>query len=111
MEKRGTLRRLHARFELRGHDPREVDDLERVFEDVLPVARAVLEAAEDLGQVLVHLAAVGLEDRLLAGSHDVFLELRLRLVVHLLDPRRMDPAVLDELGERDAGDLAADPVE
>ena len=95
----------------RGHDPGEVHDLERVLEDVLAVARPVAEPAEDLHELLVELAAVGLEDRLLAGLPDVVLELGLRLVVHLLDPRRMDAAVLDQLLERQLRDLAADAVE
>ena len=42
---------------------------------------------------------------------DVRLELGLRLVVGLLDPRRMDAAVLEQLLERHARDLAADAVE
>jgi hypothetical protein len=52
-----------------------VDDLERVLEDVLPVARAVLEAAENANELLVELAAVGLEDRLLARQANMILEL------------------------------------
>ena len=111
VEERRPLRRLHARLELRGHDPAQVDDLERVLEDVLPVARAVAESAEDLHELLVELAAVRLEDGLLAGLADVLLELGLRLVVHLLDPGRVDPAVLDELVERHARDLAPQRVE
>ena len=88
-----------------------MDDLQRVLEDVLPVARPVPESAEDLDELLVELAAVRLEHGLLARLSDVLLELRLRLVVHLLDARRMDPAVLDELVEREAGDLASQRVE
>ena len=111
VQERGALRRLDARLELRGHDPAEVDDLERVLEDVLPVARPVAQPAEDLDELLVQLAAVRLEHRLLAGLPDVLLELRLRVVVHLLDPRRVDPAVLDQLVERQPRDLAAERVE
>jgi hypothetical protein len=59
----------------------------------------------------VELAALGLEDRLLARLADVILELGLREVVHLLDPCRMDAAVFDQLLERRARDLAAEPVE
>ena len=70
VEQRRALRRLHAGAELGGHDPRQVDDLERVLEDVLPVARAVAEPAEDLDELLVELAAVRLEDRLLPGLAD-----------------------------------------
>ena len=94
-----------------GHDPRQVGDLERVLEDVLTVARPVAQTPEHLDELLVHLAAVRLEHGLLAGLADVLLDLRLRLVEHLLDPRRVDPAVLDELGERELRDLAAHAVE
>jgi hypothetical protein len=47
-----------------------VRDLERVLEDVLPVARPVAQAPEDLHELLVELAAVRLEDGLLAGLTD-----------------------------------------
>ena len=111
VEQRGALGRLHPGSELGGHEPAEVHDLERVLQDVLAVARPVPEPAEDLDELLVQLAAVRLEDRLLAGLPDVLVELRLRLVVHLLDPGRVDTAVLDELVEREARDLAPERVE
>ena len=111
VQHRGALRRLHARAELGRHDPGEVHDLERVPEHVLPVARAEAQPAEDLHELLVERAAVRLEHRLLAGLADDLLELGLRLVVRLLDPRRMDAPVLDQLREREARDLAAEPVE
>ena len=97
--------------ELAGHDPGQVDDLERVLEDVLPVARAELESAEDLDQLLVELAAVRLEHRLLAGLAHEVVDLRLRLVVRLLDPRRVDSPVLEQLLQRQLRDLAAHAVE
>ena len=111
VEQRGALRRLRAGAELGGHDAGEMDDLERVLEDVLPVARPVAQPAEDLHELLVELAAVRLEDGLLARLLHVLLELGLRLVVHLLDPRRVDATVLHQLLERQARDLAPEPVE
>ena len=41
----------------------------------------------------------------------MLLDLGLRLVVHLLDPRRVDAAVLDQLRQRQPRDLAAEAVE
>ena len=111
VQERGALRRLDARAELARHDPREVDDLERVLEDVLAVARAIAEPPEHLRQLLVHVAAVRLEHGLLAGLADVLLELGLRGVVGVLDPRRMNAAVLDQLLQRHPRQLAADAVE
>jgi hypothetical protein len=49
--------------------------------------------------------------RLLARLADVILELGLREVVHLLDPRRMDAPVLDQLLERRPSHLAPEAVE
>src|SRR5882762_7986869 len=43
VEHRGTFRRLDAGAELAGHDPGQVNDLERVLEHVLAVAGAELE--------------------------------------------------------------------
>ena len=106
VQQRRPLRRLHARAELARHDPGEVHDFERVPEHVLPVARPVAQPAEHLDELLVELAAVRLEHRLLARLADVILELCLREVVHLLDPRRVDPPVLDQLLERHPRDLA-----
>ena len=111
VQQRRALRRLHRRLDLGRHDPGELDDLERVLEDVLAVARAVAEPAEDLHELLVDLAAVRLVDRLLACLPDVLVELGLREVVHLLDPRRMDAPVLDQLEEGHPRDLAPDAVE
>src|SRR5881398_2033723 len=67
VQQRRTLRRLRTGAELRGHETGEVHDLERVFEHVLPVARAIAKPAEDLHQLFVELTAVRLEDRLRAG--------------------------------------------
>src|SRR3989442_9634688 len=103
--------RFDARVELGRHDPDEMDDLERVLEDVLAVARPEAESAENLDELLVERAAVRLEDGLLARMDDVLLDLRFRLVIHLLDSSRMDAAVLDQLGKGQLGDLAADPLE
>ena len=97
--------------ELVGHHRRQVRALDGVREHVLAVARAVLQAAQDLDQLGVEAADVGLEGRLLAALDDVALELGLGLVVGLLDPRRVDAPVLQQLLERHPGDLAADAVE
>ena len=44
----------------------------------------------------MELAAVGLEHRLFARLADEIVDLRLRLVVHLLDAGRMDASVLEQ---------------
>ena len=49
--------------------------------------------------------------RLLADFEDVLLHLLLRLLDDFLDARGVNAAVLDQLGQRQPGDLAADVVE
>ena len=80
-------------------------------QDVLPVAGAELQPAEQLHQLRVQRVHVGLEQRLLALLHDVVVDLGLGLVVGLLDPGRVDAPVRDQLLERQPGDLAPHRVE
>ena len=47
----------------------------------------------------------------LAGLADDQVDLGLGLGDDLLDPAGVDPAVADQLGQRDAGDLAANRIE
>ena len=51
------------------------------------------------------------DQRVLAGPRTQLLDLGLALLVLLLDPVRMDPAVEDELLQGQPGDLTADWVE
>jgi hypothetical protein len=67
--------------------------------------------AEQLGELGIEALHVGLEDRLLPELGDVGLQLGLGLVVGLLDARRVDAPVLQELLERHARNLAPDAVE
>ena len=111
VEHRRALRGLDARLELGRHDPGEVHDLERVLEDVLAVAGPEAEPAEDLDELVRKRPAVRLEDGLLARLSDDLVDLGLGLVVHLLDPRGMNPAVLEQLRDGQARDLPTQPVE
>jgi hypothetical protein len=111
VQQRRTFGHLHVRADLCRHDAGEMDDLERVLEDVLPIARAEAKPAHDLHQLFVERTAIRLEDRLLARLDDRVVDLGLRRVVRVLDPGRMDAAVLNQLRERQLRDLAADPVE
>ena len=77
VQERGPSRRLHRGAQLLGHQRREVGALDQVVEDVLAVARPVAQAAEDLHQLFVELAAVGLEDRLVTGLANEVVDLRL----------------------------------
>ena len=111
VQERGALRGLDRGLDLGGHDARELHDLEGVLEHVLSVARPEAQAAEDLHELVADLSAVRFEHRLLTRLPDVLVELDLGEVVHLLDARRMDAAVLDQLQQRHSRDLPANAVE
>ena len=94
-----------------GEKARQEGDFERMLEHVLRVARAELESAEVVEQLLVQARDV----RLLGGGGselaDVPLHFFLGLANELLDAGRVDAAILDQLFERELGNLAPDVVE
>ena len=89
-------------------EPGRLDDM---VEHVLAVARAELEAADELDHLGRQARDADVVRGLLARLADDEVDLGARLVDDLLDAAGVDAAVLDELGEREAGDLAADRVE
>ncbi len=100
-----------ARAQLVGEQAGELRALDRVREHVLAVARPVVQPAQQLRQLRVERADAGLEHGLLAHLLDVVRDLRLGLVEGLLDPGRVDAPVLEQLLEREAGDLPPHAVE
>ena len=104
-------RQFGVEAELLGEHGRQVGHLDRVLEDALAVAGAVLEAAEELDLLRVQAVDARIEGHLLAGVEDVLLDFLADLGNDLLDARRLDAAVGDQLGHAPAGDLAADRVE
>jgi hypothetical protein len=100
---------VHA--QLHGHQRRELRDLERVHEHVLPVRRAVAETSEELEDLGMEIGEADRERRRLPFLEQLLVELLANLLHQLLDAGRVDAAVLHEALERDAGDLAADGIE
>src|SRR6184192_1311604 len=86
-------------------------DLERVLEHVLAVTSPEPEPAEDLDEIFGEGSAVRLEDRLLPRLADDLFYLGFRLVVGLLDSRRVNPAVLEELRDGQSRHLSPESVE
>ncbi len=104
-------RQAPVQAQLLGHHAAQVGHLQAVLEHVLAVAGAELEPAQELHQLLVQRPHVGVLDGGPAHLQDVLLHLGLGFVDHLLDARGVDTSVLDQLGQRQAGRLAADVVE
>ena len=86
-------------------------DLDGVVEHVLAVARAVLHPAQELDDLRVQTVDVRLEGRALALRLYRGVDLALGLGDHLLDARRVDAAVLNELLKRNPRDLTPHGVE
>ena len=97
--------------ELGGDRRGDVRGLDEVLEDVLPVRGPELQAPEQPDHLRVHVGDPDVEHRLLARALDLLVDLLLRALERLLDPRRVDPPVLHELLEREPGDLAPNGVE
>ena len=91
--------------------PGEEGHLDGVAEHVLRVACAELEPSQVVQQLLVQAGHVRLLGGFLAQSANVLLHLLLGFLDDLLDPGGVNPAVLDQLLQRDLGDLAANAVE
>ena len=100
-----------VRAELAREVARGPADFLRMLEDALPVARAVLQPAEELHDLGVQVGDAELERRGLAGRLDVLPELLADLLDDLLDAGRVDAPVLDEALEGATRNLAADRVE
>ena len=88
-----------------------VAHLNGVVQHVLAVAGAVFHAAQELDELGVEAVDVGLEHSPLALGLDGGVHLPLGLLHHLLNAGGVDAAVLDELFQRQPGDLPAHRVE
>src|SRR6476646_1135833 len=82
-----------------------------MLQHVLAIARAVLEPTEELDHLRVDVRDPDLGHRVLAGPADALIDLREGPLVYLLDPSGVDPAILHQLLEREAGGLATDGIE
>ena len=102
---------LAVKAQLVGHHLREPGNFHRVHQDVLPVAGAELESAEQFDELRVQPGDAGFHQGVLAGGGDLLVDLLLAAGDDLLDPRRVDSPVGDEFLQRTSGDLAADGIE
>ncbi len=84
---------------------------DRVLELVLPVRRPKFQPPDDLHDLWMKTGDARLIGGRLALLLDLLLDLLLGLGHDLLDPRRMDAAILHQLGERQPGDLPPYRVE
>src|ERR1043166_1789909 len=111
VEQAAALGHPLAHADLGRHHAAQVRDLHRVAQDVLPVARAVVEPSHELLELGVHAVRAHLEAGHLAHFDDLPVDLVANLGHHLFDARGVDAAVCDQPLERNARDLASHRVE
>ena len=111
MQQAGPLRGNRVEPELACHDAAQVRDLERVVEHVLPVRSTVAQTTERVHELGVHVMDARVERRLLSSFLNALVHELLGLLEHLLDARRVDAPVRDEVLHRDAADLATNRIE
>ena len=110
VQQAATPRQLAVQSELFRHHAAQVRDFQAVLEHVLTVTGSKLQPAEKLHELFMDRVHADVEDGLLAELENVLLHLLLRLLDNLLDARGMDAAVLNQLAQRETGDLAADII-
>ena len=105
------LTRLDVQLELRRQESRQRGHLLGVGQLVLGVAVAVLEPPDHPDQLGMHPRDPQLEAGLLARLADVLLDFLGDLLDRLLDPGRVDAAVLDQALDGHPRDLPPDGIE
>ena len=93
--------------QLRCHQPCKMCDLDGVCKHVLPITRTVAHPPQQAHQLGMNAVNARLERRLLARLLDALIDLTACLLDHLLDTRRMNTPILDQLLKGDARHLAA----
>ena len=106
----GTVR-VTVDAELVGYHTGYASDLHGVVKNVLPVARAVTEPSEQPDEIVVHASYTEVEHGLLSGLFYYRLNFPATLFNRLLDFRRMNAPVRNELFKSHSRDLAPDGVE
>ncbi len=111
VEQAAHLGDLDVRADLGRDDRGQMARLDDVVEHVLAVAGPELQAPQELDDLRGQARDARLVGGLLAGLAHHELDLGARLVDDLLDATGVDPAVGDELGDRETGHFPADGVE
>ena len=80
-------------------------------QNILPVAGAVVQPAQQLDQFVIQTVDIGFQHSTFALLTDAVFHLTLCFLHHFLDLGRMNPAVVDEFFQCDPGNLTAHMVE
>ncbi len=111
VQQAGALGHAHVDAQFRGHQAHQMCDLDRVIEEVLRIAVAEMELAQQFHDSRVHGRQAGPRDRLLALAHDGFVHFLRHFRHDFVNARRVDASVLNQPNHRFTRDRAADRVE
>jgi hypothetical protein len=111
VQQSGATDQIRLGPDLGGHVSGDQTDLETVLQQVLAVNGPELHPADLTIQTRVKVGDAELERGLAAAFLDKPIDLGADALDNLLDPGRVDPAVLDQPFNGDAGDLPADGIE
>lgn len=111
MKQTGTLGGHDVDTKLGGHDSAQLGNLERMLQDVLPEGGTIAQSAQGSDDLRMQVMDPRIEGGLFARFANALVNEIGGLVVHLLDARRMDTAICDEVLQRNASGLATNRIE
>ena len=110
VQKSGPFGKPHIAPALTGHKARQLSDFHGMTKRVLTVRGTEPHPSQQLDQLRMEIVYADLKGRLLAVLPNLRLDFLPGLLHHFLNAGRMDPAVYDELLQRDPGHLPADRI-
>ena len=110
VQKTRALRHAHVYADFRRQYAGQFRDLNRMPQRVLPVARAVTHASDELHKLRMNAVYADFEHRSLARFTHAGIDLALRLLNHLFDARGVNAAVVNQLLKRNLRDFTAHRV-
>jgi hypothetical protein len=111
VQQRAALGHRRVETELPGHDAGQVRHFLGMLQDVLPVARAIVHAPDELHELCVQSVCADFVRRLLAHFLDGRFDFLARLGHHFFDAARMDAPVGHQLLQRQSRDFASHRIE
>lgn len=85
VQQTGALGKLNICAQFRSHQTRQMADLDGVLQDVLSVGGAVLQATQQLDQLVVDAVLIRLENSGFTGLANLVFDFLLRLLDHFFD--------------------------
>ena len=97
VQKTGAFGSLHVEAKFSRHRSAEFGGLNRVLQQVLAIAGAVLHAANHLNQFGVKVVDTEVDGSTLTRLHNLLIHLLFHFMHHFLDAGRVDTSVDDQL--------------